>query len=148
MGLDMYLIAKRMDPSSEKLQQLIEEIMPEATEHSFSFTSVAFEVAYWRKANAIHNWFVQHVQDNVDNCEHFFVTIEQLEELVDVVNQVLTSPEKAPELLPTVSGLFFGSQEYDEFYFEDLRSTTARLTPIIKDERFQEHWAFYYRSSW
>ena len=27
-------------------------------------------VAYWRKANAIHSWFVENCQDGVDECQY------------------------------------------------------------------------------
>lgn len=39
-------------------------------------------VAYWRKANAIHNWFVENVQNGVDDCGVYEVTKEDLEELL------------------------------------------------------------------
>lgn len=28
---------------------------------------IIYEVAYWRKANHIHNWFVQNIQDGIDD---------------------------------------------------------------------------------
>lgn len=39
-------------------------------------------VAYWRKANAIHNWFVENIQNGVDDCGTYEVTKEKLEELL------------------------------------------------------------------
>jgi len=41
------------------------------------------EVGYWRKANAIHDWFVQNVQDGRDECQESYVTLSQLQELYD-----------------------------------------------------------------
>lgn len=35
-------------------------------------------VGYWRKANQIHNWFVQNVQGGVDECDEYEVTKNQL----------------------------------------------------------------------
>lgn len=49
------------------------------------------EVGYWRKANAIHQWFVTNVQDGKDDCKEYDVSREQLEELLEVVNKVLAS---------------------------------------------------------
>lgn len=47
-------------------------------------------VMYWRKANAIHQWFVDRVQDGKDDCEyHDEVTKEILEELRDKCKNVL-----------------------------------------------------------
>ena len=52
------------------------------------------EIGYWRKANHIHNWFVENVQEGVDDCEyHDEVTKETLEELRDICKKVLDSCE-------------------------------------------------------
>lgn len=39
-------------------------------------------VAYWRKANAIHNWFVENVQNGEDDCGTYEVTKENIEDLL------------------------------------------------------------------
>ena len=41
------------------------------------------EAIYWRKANAIHRWFVEELDEGVDNCASISVSVEQLEELRD-----------------------------------------------------------------
>ncbi len=41
------------------------------------------DVAYWRKANAIHDWFVKNCQDGQDDCKEYWVSREQLQELYD-----------------------------------------------------------------
>lgn len=46
-------------------------------------------VGYWRKANAIHKWFVDNVQDGEDNCADYYVSREQLKELLKIVKTVL-----------------------------------------------------------
>ena len=52
------------------------------------------EIGYWRKANAIHNWFVEHVQNGIDDCKyHNEVTKEILEELLDTCMTVLKNSE-------------------------------------------------------
>jgi hypothetical protein len=48
-------------------------------------------VAYWRKANQIHNWFVENVQDGNDDCKDYYVSRKQLEELRDTCKAVLLS---------------------------------------------------------
>jgi hypothetical protein len=53
---------------------------------------ISEEVGYWRKANMIHNWFVEHVQDGIDDCRyHNEVTKETLEELLDTCIKVYES---------------------------------------------------------
>jgi len=42
------------------------------------------EVAYWRKANAIHAWFERHLaedEDGLENCRSYYVSKELLEQL-------------------------------------------------------------------
>lgn len=51
------------------------------------------DVAYWRKANMIHKWFVDNVQDGEDDCRNAYVSFEQLEELRDTCKKVLDSIE-------------------------------------------------------
>src|SRR5260221_4638829 len=44
---------------------------------------VASCCAYWRKANAIHSWFVQNIQGGVDNCGRYEISWEQIAHLLD-----------------------------------------------------------------
>lgn len=60
------------------------------TEHKYGYARITEQVGYWRKANHIHNWFVEHVQDGIDDCGyHHEVTKEILEELLDTCQTVL-----------------------------------------------------------
>lgn len=110
------------------------------------------EVAYWRKSNQIHNWFVQNVQNGEDDCEPHYVHYNKLRELVEICEAVLADRDKAQELLPSQGGFFFGSTEYGEGYFWDLEETIKMLKPLVEEAEKAEqekHWMdFYYRSSW
>ena len=86
---------------------------------------------YWRKSNQIHQWFVQNVQGGKDNCEEYSVSLDQLKLLSKTIEPALVSTAAATELLPTAEGFFFGSQEYDEYYFEDLKNTKEQIDKII-----------------
>ena len=151
MGLDMYLTAKRYlskyNPEDAKLRELVSAI-------DFGFSGeveqISFEAMYWRKANAIHNWFVREEQEGVDNCAEYNVGEESLAKLRDICKQVLADPSQADVLLPPQSGFFFGCTEVDEWYLEQLKYTVERLTeilelPEVKDGR---NINFYYSSSW
>lgn len=64
------------------------------TEHKYGHCRIMEEVGYWRKANHIHSWFVENIQDGADDCKyHREVTKEDLEELLDVCEAVLKSCE-------------------------------------------------------
>ena len=59
----------------------------------------------------------------------------------------------AKELLPTdIEGCFFGSEEYDDWYFEELEDTKKVLDKVFAYEKTAEdghHFdGFYYQSSW
>lgn len=45
-------------------------------------------VGYWRKANQIHCWFVENVQDGIDDCGTYEVTEKQLVELLNTCKEV------------------------------------------------------------
>lgn len=100
---------------------------------------------YWRKANAIHKWFVDNVQDGIDDCKEYYVEEEKLKELLDVCNKVKENHSLAKELLPTQSGFFFGDTEYNDWYFNDIDLTIEILEKQIKDA---DEYDFYYQSSW
>lgn len=64
------------------------------TDHKYGFVRIMEEVGYWRKANAIHSWFVDHVQSGEDDCDyHDEVTKEVLYDLLTACETVLASCE-------------------------------------------------------
>jgi hypothetical protein len=116
-------------------------------EGDYGAKEVGFRVAYWRKANAIHAWFVKNVQEGRDECQESYVSREQLEELVEVCKQVIEKPKLSTELLPPQSGFFFGSTEVDEWYLHDLEHTVKTLQKALAEPAFNKG-DFYYQSSW
>jgi hypothetical protein len=54
-------------------------------------TNTEKEVGYWRKANAIHGWFVNNVQKGIDDCKEYPVTIRQLKALLSTCKEVRKS---------------------------------------------------------
>ena len=108
---------------------------------------VAGEVMYWRKANAIHSWFVENTQEGRDECQDTYVPKEKLQELLEIVTEVLKDHKKAAGLLPVKTGFFFGTQEYDDWYFKDLEYTKQGLTELLNDELVDKY-EYYSRSRW
>jgi hypothetical protein len=151
MGLDMFLVAKRYtspyDPADAALTELAKAI--NFGDGTMDLRELVFEAMYWRKANAIHRWFVDNIQDGVDNCAEYYVDIKYLAELRDLCKKVLEDPEKAMELLPPKSGFFFGSTVIDEFFIDDLTSTVERFDYLLELPEVKDHKiSFYYHSSW
>jgi hypothetical protein len=111
--------------------------------------SIIVDGAYWRKANQIHRWFVENVQEGNDDCGQYFVTREKLEELFETCKRVLKALENddintAKELLPTLEGFFFGDYEIDEWYKENIEDTIEMLEPLLAKDSAD----LYYSSSW
>ena len=108
MGLDMYLNARRFlwtgrgpqhRGKDDDVADAIRAAMPEMGSMRPKYVEV--EAAYLRKANHIHQWFVDHVQEGNDDCGYYHVDREQLTELADLCDKVLEDRARANELLPT-----------------------------------------------
>lgn len=105
------------------------------------------QIASWRKANAVHKWFVDNVQGGVDDCGEYKVTKEQLIQLHNECNQVLNNSSLAESLLPTFPGFFFGGTDYYEWYYNDLRNTVQIIDEILEYKSYCLD-DLYYSSSW
>lgn len=194
MGLDMSLYkvkkeigsfedVKRVDKllngeNYKEYEKKFENLMFECGSEDFKYKSIFGEVAYWRKANAIHKWFVDNVQDGIDDCGYYEISKEKIEELRQVCTKVLNSStlingqicvgerlvddkwekilenglilkdtEVAEELLPTESGFFFGSTDYDEYYLRDIIYTADMCEAILNFFPWENCYLLYH-SSW
>jgi hypothetical protein len=151
MGLDMNLLARRhirgYDASDAHLVEGIRNL--DFGTNGLEPTAIVFDAMYWRKANAIHRWFVENVQDDVDNCGEYFVSLDKLHELRDICKEVLEDNSKASVLLPPQAGFFFGSTEVDEWYLTNLKDTVERFNELFEMECVKNYGVdFYYTSSW
>lgn len=125
MGLDMYLRRKSKNETPDT-------------------KGVWEEVMYWRKANQIREWFASHLENGVENCCYSYVSKEDLENLIKDCETVLADHDKAKKILPTSSGFFFGSTEYDEWYFDDLKETVEKLKEVISETDWNNQDVAYY----
>ena len=184
MGLDMYLYKKTFLKTAkhweESKRQTITVETGGVVDQNIKSERVSFiteTVGEWRKANQIHNWFVNNVQEYVDDCKEYHVSTQQLEELHETCKKVVMSlaiskvetteikvysfeeqktlkgdsvtfldTSIAEELLPTQSGFFFGSTDYDTEYLQDLETTIEILETVLSE--YNEWSDFYYQSSW
>jgi hypothetical protein len=150
MGLDMYLYkktyVKHWEHNGDNNYKVeVSKAGKPVNIDPKKVTYIVEEAGYWRKANQIHNWFVENVQNGKDECQESYVSREQLEELLWVCRIVKIDKEKAEQLLPTQSGFFFGGTEYDEYYYQDIDSTIEILEEALSDESADD---FAYRASW
>jgi len=155
MGLDMTLTAKRFyggysdEAGRNRVVAAAGDIPPVGAD--VSSVTLELEVAHWRKANAIHGWFVENVQDGEDKCEETFVSVDSIRELVALCEGVLDGAADPADLAP-VDGFFFGPTDDDEWYRQYVADTVDQLKPLITwvdaDPDRARQWDFYYRSSW
>lgn len=194
MGLDMFLwkmkkqkgktfdevmeIKRKLD--NEEIKSVEKENLKMYMFHTkleninYEYDSLFKEVYYWRKANAIHQWFVDNIQNGNDDCEDYRVTQKDLQILIDTLKEVYNSLcnkemvtkkvqdgsieyeikvfkeedlEVAKELLPTQEGFFFGGTEYDEYYFEQIKDTLNDLQILDRSFDYENNYLIY-GSSW
>ncbi len=155
MGLDMYLDMEIHIHYSEESEILdLNTYAGPITLDKKELISVTKRILYWRKANAIHNWFVQNIQDGIDDCERYYVPEEKLLELYNLCTQAHFT--KNLNLLPPKEGFFFGNTVIDDFYWNEIQQTMIQLKPLVDeirlpiDKRNAEFVLcdFWYRSSW
>ena len=88
MGLDMYLTnkvyVKNWKHTPKRQRSKLSLTIGGKKINTDKAVHVDFEVAYWRKANMIHQWFVDNVQDGMDDCKEHMVERDQLKELLDI----------------------------------------------------------------
>lgn len=82
-------------------------------------SNLIIEIGYWRKANAIHKWFVENVQDGNDDCKDAYVSEEKLQELSKTIDKVL----KASKL---IKGKIQNGTTYKD----------GKLIPIMEDGKY------------
>ena len=149
MGLDMYLSRKNKEGQME-------------------------EAGYWRKANAIHNYFVTNIQNGNDDQRAYRVPKRVFKDLLAKCTAILElamaegfRPEpdengnyqdgfKASakltdlcnEQLPTQGGFFFGSTDYDDWYFHQIHYTKKLIEGIFEAWDTDGHKSYYYSCWW
>lgn len=177
MGLDMYLYKHTYidnwenDPPEKKVTVKITIGKIEYKDiDSKTISHIVSEVGYWRKFNALHNWFIENCGNGDDNCRDIYVPKSKLEELRTILSEVkellkekyytyneqnereceYLNSDKIKEIFPPSPGFFFGSQEIDTYYENNVINTLTLLDEILepKISNPQLNCDFYYRSSW
>ena len=137
-------VVPKLTPYQWKYEKMLEgapKTFEEVKEWWDKFVSCYYpnEDAYFRKVNFIYQYFRNKLDD-----ECCFVTKADLEDLISRLSEVNNSWNKrkvaskgvlakAKTLLPTTSGFFFGSTDYDEWYFEDVKDALKQFKHLLKD---------------
>jgi len=181
MGLDMYLNKKIYIGANYEHRGItgkieIKEGKKKIPVNLSKVTYIIEQAGYWRKANAVHQWLVDNIQDGEDDCKEYYFSEEKMQELLDICNTIIAgtiledgkvangqrydkevdawvdiledgkfivNKELAHKLLPTTEGFFFGSTDYDQYYYQDILDTKEILEEALKNPG-----EYYYESSW
>lgn len=103
-GLDMKDV--NLDLAEDYITEYVHRYSTWDTEKKYGYKTIFEQIGYWRKANHIHNWFVENVQDGIDECDTYEVTKEQLEDLLNVCRKVLDGSK-------LVKGKVVNGQKYE-----------------------------------
>lgn len=159
MGLDMYLYANKhlsgyaydwntdVPKPTPEFDSILTATGLERTDFHTETPSVqmSFNVGYWRKQNAIHNWFVNNVGNGIDDCRPYYVSRSDLDELISLCKSALA--DKNADILPPQGGFFFGSTDVDDTYWWSIQYTLDMLTAIFDNPKFADC-DFEYQASW
>ena len=133
------------------------------------------ELAYFRKVNFIQKFFEDKYE--IPDAESVPITKENLQELADLCERVMDKFEEwdgakealdsddyieppkhiqdyAAELLPTCDGFFFGSTDYDNWYFNDVKDTMNTIREVIQEveDTYEvedaDNYQLFYRAWW
>lgn len=135
---------------------------------------ISEEGAYWRKANQIHKWFVDNCQNGEDDCREYYVSKEKLEELITLCKKdmeyldslkfeyseeqkdfftkekfkykIYQDLDEDKLNLTAQEGFFFGSTDYNKYYYRDLQDTVKMLENLLLDH--DNRIEYYYQASW
>jgi hypothetical protein len=149
MGLDMYLTGKIRVGANYEHNNVsgVVYITKNGKEIDIplkKITDICIDLGYWRKANAIHAYFVDNISGGLDECQEMYLDRSDLIDLLDKCSQVMANKDKASEILPTKSGFFFGDTEYNNGYFDDIQLTIDILQAALKYDNI----GYYYQASW
>lgn len=156
MGLDMYLerIHRNADEYrnvnlddfdvNSKLYKTLAPYFHQRGSEFYSWTSLFEDVGYWRKANAIHKWFVENVQNGEDDCGQYEVSKEQLEELLDVCKEVLDKVVMAPS---KIANLIMGRRVTKNGCEDIPEDKMTVLNPEVCEELLPTQCGFFFGST-
>lgn len=82
---------------------------------------------YYRKVNFLYAFFAEALED-----EQCVVTKHDVETVISHCKEVLADHSLAEKLLPTQAGFFFGSTDYNEWYFKDVEDVLKKFTEYLE----------------
>ncbi len=132
-------------PGDEEIAEFEPLQQPYANTAS-SYYTIFEHVAYWRKFNALHQWFVTYVQIGIDDCSSLYeLDRDDLLSCLETLEKTLHQRNSA--FLPPTKGFFWGSTEVDDYYWRDVEDGVKIISELIEKTNWDKERLFY-QSSW
>jgi hypothetical protein len=166
MGLDMHLF--QMKKQGKKTFNQVLRSKGVALD-SIGYWRKANHIHYWFVKNIqngndnceYYNVSKEKLEELLDTCNKVLNSVEykdgfikagkqySADGVVDLIERakIIVDTTTARELLPRANGFFFGSEEYDEFYVEDIKETIQIIESVLKNIDFDNYYIVY-MSSW
>ena len=142
MGLDItFNRIKRVELSQEAQEDRFGMV---ALDELYNNVELVYdELAYYRKVNFLYRYFSDYMDAN-----GIMAVVDKyaIEDVIELCKEVLADNSKAEELLPTVDGFFFGSTEYDEYYFKEVEQVLKDFEKILQEFDMENYFYFGYFS--
>ena len=111
--------------------------LPELEERLKKEVEMAYEGydAYFRKVNFLFAYY-QNNGKLIDEC-YAFTDKDDIDDIISRCERVLKDHKQAEYLLPTQSGFFFGSTDFDKWYFSDVKDCLRQMKKyrkLLEDE--------------
>jgi hypothetical protein len=171
MGLDQFLEARQYvskndwkdnEPVPNADFSIIQPMtMPGVIDpDGFSGITMEYNAAQWRKANAIQRWMNDELAGgDMENCQSYPIDSDKLDQLRQDCKAVLSARTQGTQHVERVAeerglypmeGFFFGSYDFDEWYFNDLEYTVAVIDRLDKAGALnpESDVTFTYRAWW
>lgn len=142
---------------------------------NFLSKQTRYQIGYWRKFNALQAFFENRVESDYELCHGIYVYEDTIKELISTFNKILKDiktceteeiqycngwcngektydtkevykSQVAQELLPPGDGFFYGSQEIDEWYVEDIKYSLKLFKKAL--ELMKLGYDIIYEASW
>lgn len=136
---DMIEIKIPLNKQLQVLEKRFENIKKE------KISEITETIGQWRKAQTIHNWFVNNIQGGEDDCREYIVDSYNLEKLLKICENVKKNPKMAHKFLKVDNYTKFDETIYDQYYFQDIEDTIKILKEAIIEAQNAD---IYYSSSW
>lgn len=131
-----------VDESELPSKDVIEFYKPFYSTNKYGYGHIMEEVGYWRKANQIHNFFVENVQDGEDDCSyHNECTKKILEDLLDKCYKVLTGS------IMMIGQVKNGQQYVDGEWVDCMEPGKVIINPEVAEELLPSCRGFFFGST-